>query len=283
MKRLILVLSLALNTTYCTPQNKNTPQSATPTSQREVASVKTEGSENGGSALAGYPSSFILFLKNQPQRVKLDSTLKQYAGVLPKASFEKMMDLSKKVDDAGITITRENNELVLNNGTSTVKVSFGGPLEKMTTTIQGTTYDLSTQKNIDNFLKQLESNINKKAATSSSSSLFAFCDIFDFIFAPNESHAFLSNIPTGWYILGGMALIAIAIAVAANKATKNLRNTKHTIEHKVGLSDKTNTAINDLTDAVKDVNVDLSGNSINVNSDGINVDTPTSGSSLGIE
>jgi uncharacterized protein YoxC len=95
--------------------------------------------------------------------------------------------------------------------------------------------------------------------------------------------AFESEAQTmGWFILGGFALVAVAIAVAASRVSKNLKKTEHTIKHEVGVGDRTNKAIEDLGKAVNDLDPEiLSNNTVNVTP--ATIESPTQGLGLGVE
>lgn len=281
MKRLMLILSLALNTTYCTPKSKH---SEVVNSGRKLASIN-EVTSPAGLELQNYPSSFLLFFKNQPQRLKVENTIKQYSHIIPKKHFNKMLELSRKVEDHGISLTRKGNDMVLSNGTETLNITLSGQ-NTILATILGKTYNFTNSNVLSKYLETLEKNIESNQKVSSSlptNSLFGFCSVFDFLFLSQEANA---AIPTSYLIFGGMVLISIAVVVAANRATKNLKNTKHKVTHELGGMDKVNKSIDDLTKAVEDIKIDLSGNKVDVNvdKDGIDVNRPnSSGYDIGIE
>jgi hypothetical protein len=304
MKRLILILALAFNSAHCGKTNTKTTEVSPKDTQRQLASVEDSATNNiKKSPLGEYPRSFISFLKNETQRVKLESTLKQYSQIIPEATYTKMLNISKKVDDSGFSIKRNNSNLILDNGKSKFIVGFSGNLNTILTTIQGQTYNFNNQKDLDTYLASLESKIDKDTKNQKPSSaepknganlfyrnlnilntahlaksFFLQCQLLSLPFMAQDSEA----IATGWFIIGGMALIAVAIAVAANKMTKNLKKTEHTVNvnHKVGLSQSSEDVIKDLSDSVKEIDVDLlSNNNVNVDSSGVS----TSKSSLGIE
>ena len=229
-----------------------------------------------------YPSSFKGFMNGQTQRVKLLPTLKQYSEILPKASFDRMLDLAKKVDDRGFSIERQNSDLILKNSKAVFKASFSGEIGNLQTTINGQTYDFSDEQVLTRYLDALEKNItSSNQASNTKSAGFGFlkqCQFLQLPFMAFESEAQAM----GWFILGGFALVAVAIAVAASRVSKNLKKTEHTINHQVGVSDRTNKAIEDLGDAVNNLDPEiLSNNTVNVTPP--TIESPTQGLGLGVE
>ncbi len=302
MKRWILICALALNTTQCGPKQtaplhsklnqqlhqsnsslKAKTDSKDEVNLRGIASLKTQLSGKAliefRNIMGVYPSSFIAFMNNQPQRVKLEPTLKQYADIIPKDIFLRMMSLAKKVDDSGMSITRQGGDLIITNANAEFKTSFAGPIGNLSTKIDGKSYDFANPKILSRYITELEKNIlNAKQAllynrpATAQFGIFKQCQLLQLAFFPQESQA----IANGWFILGGMALIAVAIAVAASRMTKNLKKTEHTIIHdvktkdlninvndvgvNVGVNDNTINAIDNFGDKIKDIDPTIFSN-----------------------
>jgi hypothetical protein len=99
-------------------------------------------------------------MNGETQRVKLLPTIKQYANILPEASFNRMLELAKKVDDRGFSIERQNSELILKNSKATFKASFTGEIGDLQTTIEGQTFDFSDDAVLTRYLDNLEKKHN---------------------------------------------------------------------------------------------------------------------------
>lgn len=273
MKRWILVASLAMNTTYCGQKNNTGlvqgASSQTSSESRGVASVSGQsGSRKNQAAKSSYPSSFVNFMNQKSQRLKLHNTLRQYSNIIPKESFAKMMELSKKVDDLGITMMRVGDQLILKNSKAILKVNFTGPVGDLRTTINGQTYDFADDQVLADYLANMSKELSSESQSGvfqPSHSGFGFlnkCLLFQIPMMASNAEA----IATGWFVVGGMGLIALAIAVSASKVSKNLKKAQLTIKHEVGVGSRTNKAIEDLGKAIKDLDPNiLSNNDIDIN------------------
>lgn len=300
MKRWIIILSLVLNTTACHQKSNSVDSSKgsvqPSVDQRTIASVNTQKNSESTTpkkTLASiYPSTTVKFLKGEPQRVRIQSTIKQYKNILPNDVYTRMMELSKKVDDRGLSIQRYKDELLLDNQVMKLRARFTGDIGNIQTTINGKTYSFLDKKNINDFLAELEkklqttkqsSNVNNlnsnlvpyQASLNNIPNTLAYsfmstCSLLNLLFISTDSN---SAIPMGALVFGGLALIALAIAYGVSKMGSNLKKTEHTINHKVGLNTDTENSIDALTKAIKDIDPNIN----------VNIDTSTLGNGLGLD
>ncbi len=274
MKRWFLVLSLAFNSSFCSPKRESINNSMTDKPENQnLASKRKLASVSNDSKYKPLPSSLVKFLNGKTQNVKLKNTLKQYSNTLPENIFKKLISLSGEVDDLGVTIKRDNSVLTLSNSKAELKILFTGSVAQLISNIEGMTYDFSSNSVTLLYLNELEKNLNKDLGAldvnkkmAAPSKLFLQCLTLPFLAMDSKA------LPMGWFVAGGLALLAVAIMVSVSKLGKDLKKTEHTVNHKVGLSDSSENAINSLTKAVKEVDPQLlSNNNINVYPD-INID-----------
>lgn len=258
----VVALSLILSNVHCHQNSSTVSQTKNARIPASVINEKSLTPEQLKDNIKNYPSTFLVFLNGKSQRVKLQPTLKQYSKVLPDNIYQKLIDLSKKVDDSGILIERKNSDLILKNSYGSLKVNFNGPQDNINLNFENKNYDLSQNDIVINLISEIESRITndkQKNANLNSNPFFKLCLIPTTLFF-NEASA----IGTGWFLLGGLALIAIAIAVSANKLGKSLKNTKHEVNVNHGVGKGTEDAINNLADSINDLDPDFSNNSINI-------------------
>lgn len=268
MKRWFLLLLIALSTSFCSPKSnlsnanetvKKEPYTRQNTNQRKIASV------NKGIKLGPFPSTLINLLNNKKQRVKVKSTLKQFSKILPTEVFEKLINLSNKVDDLGVTIERKNSTLIFSNSKAKLKVLMTGSPANLISNINGKAYDFSDEQTALKYLNTLGKNIKSNSKYGINKRLTLptglFLQCLSLPFLALESQA----LPVGYFVAGGLIILAVAVVVSISKLGKDLKKTEHEINHRVGLNQTSEDAIRSLTQAVKEVDVDgLNNNNINV-------------------
>ncbi len=255
-----------------TSEQSRIPASAVDVQSRNLtggSALKTEITlEQMKAELKTYPTSFLEFLKGKSQRAQLQPTLKQYSKILPQDIYQRLLTLSKKVDDSGFSIERKNSELILKSAKGQFTANIKGPIEDLQMVFEDKAYDLNQSQVLSELLTDIENRVAKDSATKNSqynlnsNSLFNMC-LINISFMTQAADANFG----GWFALGGLALIAIAIIIAANKLGKSVKNTKHevNVNHTVGVGKGTTDAINNLAGSVNNLDpAVLSNNTINL-------------------
>lgn len=275
----VVALSLILSNIHCHQKSSTANIS---NQARIPASVNSENNTTAKlkAEITNYPSTFLVFLNGATQRLKLKPTLKQYSKVLPDDVYQRLIGLSKKVDDSGFSVERKNSDLILSNPHGSIKVSFNGPQDNIGMMFENKNYDLSQNIIINGLISEIESRIKQekqKNVLINSNPFYKICLVPTTLFFTKAE-----AIGTGWFLLGGLALIAIAIAVSANKLGKSLKNTKHEVNVNHGVGKGTEDAINNLAGSIKDLDPEiLSNNTLNLTTPQIDTTVlPTSGTSV---
>lgn len=255
MKKIILVgLSIMLVITGC---GKQQPEKDSDDEGRSLASVTQDESKQE----VPLPISTKKFLLNQEQRLKPQQAIKNYSKILPQHMYQKLLKLSHNVDDLGFSVTRKDNVMILENGKESLKIGLVGPIDHLSMVLDGKRYDFEQAQSVNELLEHLETQINGSIKTSGLPSLFFnICPALGILSFSEASFA------TNWFLLGGLAIVGVAIAYAAYTLGKSVKKTDHTVNVKgeVSLDQKSKDAIADLADAVRnaevDVNVDTNHN-----------------------
>lgn len=237
-------------------------------SQDQEAKGRTLASVESPEETLDIPISAKKFILNQPQRAKADLDIRHYSAILPKDIYQRMLKLARSVDDRGFSVERNANEMILNNGVQNFKLSFSGPADDLKLVFDGNTYNFSKEGTLEDLVKKLEKDI-QGTQTSSHNVLpfFKVCSLLGVLGMSQDSMA------TNWFFVGGMAILGVAIAYAAYKFGKSIQKTKHTVNtnSSVSLDKGSQDSLNNLSDALKNANLDVN---VDTNHDvNIGVDT----------
>lgn len=281
----VVIFSLIFTNVHCQKKETSISSSRLPASTlnysgslptSQISEAASKAINEFKNSFKNYPSSFINFLNGSPQRLKFQPTLKQYSKILPTDVYEKLVDLAKKVDDQGFTLTRKDSDMILKNSKGSLKIELTGPLENIGMVFENKTWDLNQPQVIKNFIAELEQKIQKQASRQTiktistttsvqSFGLFYKMCLFSLPFYAPKAEA----IATGWFILGGLAIIGLAIAISANRLGKSIKNTQHQVNMnhnvEVGLNASTQNTVGELTNTIKEFDPTiLSNNTIQV-------------------
>lgn len=258
-KTWIICLALILSFAGCgKKQNKKDSDN----DGRSLASVESSVKES-----LNIPVSAQKFILNEPQRLKPDQAIKNYANVLPKEMYQRLLKLSHNVEDIGFSVDRNGNEMILNNDKQMLKINFLGSADHLTILFEGEHYDFAKPKSVERLLSKLEANILGTGKSAMTSPFFKMCPALGILGFADASQA------SNWFFVGGMAILGIAIAYAAYKFGNSIKKTEHKISAhgEVGLDQKSKDALDNLSTSLKeakvDVNVDTNHN--------INLDIPS--------
>ncbi|MCO5114710.1 MAG: hypothetical protein M9899_11135 [Bdellovibrionaceae bacterium] len=245
MKKIILIGLSIVMVAGC---GKSKPNKDSDDEGRSLASVQ------GKQERVLLPDSARKFLLDEEQRLKPQVAIKHYAHVLPPNMYKRLVKLSLNVDDLGLSITRKGNTMILDNGKGTLKIGFTGPVDHMLMVLDGETYDFANAQSINKLLENLEKNIGGTTKTAAIDSLlFKMCPALGILGMSEDSHA------SNWFLLGGLAIVGVAIAYAAYTLGNSIKKTKHDVNVKgqVSLDQSSKDAIAELSDAVKNGKVDV--------------------------
>lgn len=246
MKKLILLcLTISMTFAGC---GKKQPTKNPDDEGRSLASVE---SQDSNSKTIELPVSARKFILNEEQRLKPQQAIKNYSEILPEEMYKRLLKLSQNVDDLGFSVTRKNNDMILSNGKQTLKIQFVGPMEHLRIVLDGQEYDFANAQSVERLLQKLERNILGTTKTAGISPLFKFCPALGLLSFADDSQA------SNWFLLGGLAILGVAIAFAAYTLGKSVKKTEHTVKGEVSLDQKSKESIDNLADAVKNAKVDV--------------------------
>ena len=197
------------------------------------------------SSLSSTPRILVRLVNNKTQSLSTDS-LENLESYIRKSDYKRLAKVSEYYSQDTFLVKRNGDTISVIQGDTTIKFHAVFKKGKIITVFNNKIYDLNKSSHVKRAIKDIQKRYNKTVSID----LHAPTGLHLFNFAHAKGN--------GWFIVGGMAILAIGIAIGLSRLGEAVSDTNHTVD----VSGQVNTR--SVVDIDGDLAADVGGEAVDV-------------------